>query len=135
MPSGVRLPHPFATHGETEQIKNQKILNGAGHSWSQIFMKLSEHVKVVTLSNYSTLFFSQHTRLPWQPDTKILAFRSAKRQPEFAKNQCFFYFIHAKLCLFLLFSIQVMKETTWTKRFCIIITKYILFPYHHGNVM
>ena len=30
--------------------KNQKILNGAGHSWSQIFMKLSEHVKVVTLS-------------------------------------------------------------------------------------
>ena len=28
--------------------KNQKILNGAGHSWSQIFMKLSEHVKVVT---------------------------------------------------------------------------------------
>ena len=58
--------------------KNQKILNGAGHSWSQIFMKLSEHVKVVTLSKYSTLFFSQHARLPWQPDTKILAFRSAK---------------------------------------------------------
>ena len=58
--------------------KNQKILNGAGHSWSQIFMKLSEHVKVVTLSKYSNLFFSQHARLPWQPDTKILAFRSAK---------------------------------------------------------
>ena len=58
--------------------KNQKILNGAGHSWSQIFMKLSEHVKVVTLSNYSTLFFSQHAWLPWQPDTKILAFRTAK---------------------------------------------------------
>ena len=58
--------------------KNQKILNGAGHSWSQIFMKLSEHVKVVTLSKYLTLFFSQHARLPWQPDTKILAFRSAK---------------------------------------------------------
>ena len=58
--------------------KNQKILNGAGHSWSQIFMKLSEHVKVVTLSKYSTLFFSQHARLPWQPDTKILAFKSAK---------------------------------------------------------
>ena len=37
--------------------KNQKILNGAGHSWSQIFMKLSEHVKVVTLSKYSTLFY------------------------------------------------------------------------------
>ena len=49
--------------------KNQKILNGAGHSWSQIFMKLSEHVKVVTLSKYSTLFFSQHTWLPWQLDT------------------------------------------------------------------
>ena len=58
--------------------KNQKNLNGAGHSWSQIFMKLSEHVKVVTLSKYSTLFFSQHAWLPWQPDTKILAFRTAK---------------------------------------------------------
>ena len=70
--------------------KNQKILNGAGHSWSQIFMKLSEHVKVVTLSKYSTLIFSEHARLPWQPDTKILAFISAKLQPEFAKNHCFF---------------------------------------------
>ena len=58
--------------------KNQKILNGAGHSWSQIFMKLSEHVKVVTLSKHSTLFFSQHAWLPWQPDTNILAFRTAK---------------------------------------------------------
>ena len=76
--------------------KNQKILNGAGHSWSQIFMKLSEHVKVVTLSKYSTLFFSQHARLPWQPDTKILAFKSAKLQSEFAKNHCFFLFYTCK---------------------------------------
>ena len=37
--------------------KNQKILNGAGHSWSQISMKLSEYVTVVTLSKYSNLFF------------------------------------------------------------------------------
>ena len=30
MPSGVRLPHPFATHGETEQIKIRKFLMGLG---------------------------------------------------------------------------------------------------------
>ena len=57
MPSGVRLPHPFATHGETEQIKTKKILNGAGNSWSQIFIKLSEYVMVHILSKYWTLFF------------------------------------------------------------------------------
>ena len=42
------------------------------------FHELTEYVKVVTLSKYSTSFFSQHAWLPWQPDTKILAFRAAK---------------------------------------------------------
>ena len=51
----------WMTDRRTDEVRRaipDKTINGAGLSWSQIFMKLSEYVKVVTLSKCSTLFFS-----------------------------------------------------------------------------
>ena len=132
MPSGVRLPHPFATHGETEQIKTQKILNRAGNSWSQIFIKLSEYVMVHILSKYWTLFFVSHNAwLPWQPATKIEPSKQQNNVQNLAKITVFSYFIPTKSIYIFCFQYKLWERSPWPN----IVALSLLYTYSSRSTM
>ena len=87
---------------------------------------------MIRLSHYQNiqLYFFPNIHGCHGNQTQRFSLQNSKMTNWLCQKSLFFsYFLHAKLYLFLLFSIQIMKETTLSKYFCIISTRYIFFPY------
>ena len=72
--------------------------------------------------NFQTYFFPNMHGCHGNLTQRFLSSEQQNDKLKLPKSTVFPYFIHAKPYLFLLFSIHIIKETTLTKQFCIIIT-------------
>ena len=90
MPSGVRLPHPFATHGETEQIKIRKFLMGLGSHGLRFSLNFQNSYGRHIIKILNLVFLSHNAWLPWQPATKIEPSKHQNNKLNLAKITVFF---------------------------------------------